>query len=245
MIEYYPIDLPGKSLYTIPFNIEIRKVTPLEVKYAFSLFQKQQLSPDEYLDFLKKFIRFDNQEMTAEKLFWFDFKYILYQIRYKTFKNYPIKLHFTCSNEECGKEFVHELDIGALQILEPSDIQDFSTKIELDNLGRVDIRNKTVGDDAIIYEFAKSKDIDLTSIDNLVFLADLAAISNVYSLEELYKFAEEGTLTAEDILKIEDWLAKTIWGFKEEIMIKCPICGKEEPRQYILSLGDYFSVDRS
>ena len=30
----------------------------------------------------------------------------------------------------------------------------------------------------------------------------------------------------------------------DEIKEKCPFCGKEEPRSYTLTIGDYFSVDR-
>lgn len=245
MTEYFAVDLPGKSLYNIDFSTEVRKITPIEMKFANSLFQKQQIQPQEYIDFYKKMIRFTNPEMTFEKLFWFDFQYILYQIRFRTFKNYPIKLVLNCKNEECEKEFTQPLDIGALQILEPSDLPNFKTKIELDNLGSVTIRNKTMQDDVDIYNFAKAHKIDITQLENVIFMADLCAIANEYTLEELYKFAEDGTLTAEDILKIEDWIKNSIWGVKEEFLAKCPFCGKEEPRRYSLTLGDYFSVDRS
>lgn len=245
MIEQYTIDLPGKSLYDINFNIQIRKVTPLEVKYADSLFRKQQMDPDEYIEFIKKLISFDNPEMTFEKLFWFDCQYVLYQIRHRTFPNHPIRLYFKCTNKDCEKkDFSQELDIGALEIFEPSDIEGFTNKIKLDNLGEVSIRNKTIGDDKDIFNFAKKNNIDLTDVSNVLFLAELSAISKEYSLEELYKFAEDGTLTAEDMIKIEDWISKSIWGVKEETMTKCPFCGKEEPRSYTLTIGDYFSVDR-
>ena len=50
------------------------------------------------------------------------------------------------------------------------------------------------------------------------------------------------TLTAEDMMKIEDWFGKTIWGVKEEVNVKCPKCGKESSRAYVLALEDFFSA---
>ena len=33
-MEYKATDLPGKSLYKIPFNLQIRSITPIEQKYS-------------------------------------------------------------------------------------------------------------------------------------------------------------------------------------------------------------------
>ena len=73
-------------------------------------------------------------------------------------------------------------------------------------------------------------------------LLDLCLISNGRSLDEMWSLAEDGTLTAEDMMKIEDWFGKTIWGVKEEVNVKCPKCGKESSRAYVLALEDFFSA---
>jgi hypothetical protein len=177
-------------------------------------------------------------------------QYILYQIRYRTFPNFPIRIVATCTGtlkdgERCEKEFSQPLDIGSLDIYEPKDIEGFTTEFTLENLGKVHLHNKRVGDDLMIAEFAKQHNLNVVDDPStLIFLSELSAIDE-YSLEDMYKYAEDGTLTAEDILRIEDWIAKNIWGVKEIITIKCPICGKEESRQYTLRLDDYFSVDRN
>ena len=248
MIEHYALDLPGKSLYKVPFNLKVRKITPIEVKYLESLFKKQQFSIGEYIDFVKKLIEIDNEEMKFEDLFWLDLQYILYQIRYRTFPNFPIRLYFVCTgvNEDgtyCKKEFSQPLDIGTLPILEPSDIEGFSTELVLDNLGKVHIHNKRVRDDIDMIEFAKQHEMDINDPETLLFLTELFSVDE-YGYEDMYKFAEDGTLTAEDMLKIEDKIMTNVWGIREQITIKCPVCGKEESRPYMLRLGDYFSVYR-
>ena len=243
MIEYYPVDLPGKSLYDLQFNAKIRKVTPLEIKYVSDLFSKQRFEIKEYAEFLKKLVEFDNPEMTFEKLFWYDLQYILYQIRFRTFPKFPMKIKQVCS--ECGKEFMQTIDIGSMMVIEPSDIEGFSKTIELENLGKVNIHNKLVGDDLKIEKFLEDHKLDKENWNNIAFVAVLCAIEGQYNLEELYKFSEDGTLTAEDMINIEDWMAKTIWGIKEEVNVKCPKCGKEETKAYSVSLVDYFSVYRS
>lgn len=243
MMEYYPIDLPGKNLYEVNFNIKIRKVTPLEIKYVSDLFSKQHFEVKEYVAFLRKLVEFDNPEMTFEKLYWYDLQYILYNIRFKTFSKFPMKIKQVCS--DCGKEFTQQIDIGSLTINEPSDIEGFSRTLQLDNLGEVKVHNKLVGDDLKIENFLESHRMDKEDWNNITFIAVLCAIEGQYSLEELYKFAEDGTLTAEDMILIEDWIEKNIWGVKEEILVKCPKCGKEETKAYAVSLVDYFSVHRS
>lgn len=248
-IEYYTTDLPGKKLYDIPFITKIRKVNIMEIKYASSLFQKQEATVKEYMDFITKFIEFDNPEMNVSKLFWYDLQYLLYQIRYRTFKNYPIKLSFACDGKkedgsDCEKEFQVPLDIGALIPIEPSDIEGFTDTIELENLGKVKIRAKLVEDDIKIEEFAKQKDLSLDDIDTLIMLSNFCAITTSLTLEEVYEYAQDGTLTIEDLMKIEDWRLKNVWGMKEEIKVKCPVCGKEEVRPFKLSLTDYFSEYR-
>lgn len=246
--EYYAIDLPGKILYKKEFNTEIRRITPIEQKFIISLSQKQQKTNKDYLNFIKKLIKFDNPEMTFEELFWFDVQYILYRIRFTTYEKYPIKLSFECDNynEEtnttCGKEFEQELRMGDLEIVTPDDLPELSNIITLEKLGDMPIRNKIINDDLIIEDFAKKRNIDINDVQMRLLLLDLCLISDTKPLAALYDLAENGDITVNDIMAIEEWFTKNIWGVKEEIKIKCPKCGKEASRGYILSLEDYFSA---
>lgn len=236
-IEYKATDLPGKSLYEIPFNVQIRSITPLEQKYILSLSQKEQRSNKEYADFLKKLIIIDNPAVQFENLYWFDVQYLLYKIRYLTYAKYPIKLSFKCL--DCNSEVTQELDIGQMQIDEPENI---TLTIPLDNLGETKIRNKVIGDDLKIEEFMKKHHLDENDFQMRILLLDLCLISSDKSLPELYALAERGDITANDIVTIENWFINNTWGVKEEIKIKCPNCGKEASRGYTLSIEDFFSV---
>lgn len=238
-MEYKATDIPGKKLYNTEFNIQIRPVTPIEQKYIVSLSQKEQKSTLDYVNFLKKLIVTDNPEVPFENLYWYDVQYLLYRIRYMTYPKFPLKLGFKCSG--CGETVSHELDIGSLDIIEPENIQ---RTIFLDNLGEYPIRNKWVGDDLTIEEFAKRKNIDITDdIPMRVLLLDLLTISGKgQTLDELYALAEEGTITASDIANIEEWFSNNTWGIKEEVKIKCKKCNKEASRGYVLSIEDFFSV---
>ena len=221
MIEYKATDLPGKIAYEKPFNVQIRCITPVEQKYILSLSQKEQKTAKEYMEFLKKLVQIDNPEVTFEDLYWFDVQYLLYKIRYLTYAKYPIKLAFRC--DECGEEITRELEIGELQIDEPN-IE--NNKIILDNLGEIKIRNKIVKDD----------------IQTRLLLIDLCLIKGDKNLEDIYHMAEDGDITASDIIQIEKWLEDNIWGVKEELKVKCNHCGKEVSRGYMLSIEDFFSV---
>lgn len=236
-IEYQATDLPGKTAYDKEFNVQIRSITPIEQKYILSLSQKEQKTSKDYIDFLKKLIAIDNPEMQFEDLYWFDVQYLLYRIRYRTYPKYPIKLSFKCS--ECDKSFTHELDIGSMQIDTPDNLQ---KTIILDNLGEIKIRNKTVKDDLIIDDFIKRMKFDREDIQLRLLLLDLCLISDNKSLAELYTLAEQGEITAEDIVKIEQWFENNIWGVKEEVKVTCPDCKKEASRGYVLSIEDFFSV---
>ena len=238
-MEYKATDIPGKSLYNKPFSVQIRPVTPIEQKYIISLSQKEQKTTLDYVNFLKKLIVTDNPEVPFEDLYWYDVQYLLYRIRYMTYPKFPIKLGFKCSG--CGETISHELNIGSLDINEPENIQ---RTIVLDNLGEYPIRNKLVGDDLTIEEFAKRKNIDISDdIPMRILLLDLLTISGKgQSLDELYALAEDGTITASDIASIEDWFTNNIWGIKEEVNIKCKKCNKEASRGYVLSIEDFFSV---
>lgn len=245
--EYYAIDLPGKIVYTKDFNVSIRRITPIEQTYIMSLGDKEQKSTKAYLNFIKQLVRFDNPEMTFEELYWFDVQYILYRIRFTTYEKYPIKLAFKCDgvDEEdnyCNTEIKQELNMGDLHIATPDDLPNLSDKIILDNLGEVYIRNKKMKDDLVIEDFAKRNNIDISSTQIRLLLLDLCLISEGTTLDELYKKAEEGIITASDILTIEKWFADNIWGVKEEVMVKCPKCGKESSRAYVLALEDFFSA---
>ena len=237
MIEYKATDLPGKIAYEKPFNVKIRCITPVEQKYILSLSQKEQKTAKEYMEFLKKLIQIDNPEVTFEDLYWFDVQYLLYKIRYLTYAKYPIKLAFRC--DECGEEITKELEIGELQIDEPN-IE--NNKITLDNLGEIKIRNKTVRDDLDIEIFTKRNKIDPEDIQTRLLLIDLCLIKGNKNLEDIYHMAENGDITASDIIQIEKWLETNVWGVKEELKVKCNHCGKEVSRGYMLSIEDFFSV---
>lgn len=241
--EYYAVDLPGKILYPKEFNASVRRITPIEQKYILSLSQKQQRTNKDYIEFLKKLVAFDNPEMTFEELYWFDVQYLLYKIRFTTYALHPIKLVFRCDEEDCNEEIKINLNIGDIIPSEASDIEGLTTGIHLDNLGDTHIRQKTMGDDLVIDEFLKKhKEIADDDLQMRLLLLDLCLISNGRPLDEMWSLAEDGTLTAEDIMKIEDWFGKTIWGVKEEVKVKCPKCGKESSRAYVLALEDFFSA---
>lgn len=246
--EFYAIDLPGKILYPKQFNCSIRKITPLEQKYILSLSQKEQRTNDDYIAFLKKLVQFDNPEMTFEELYQFDVQYILYRIRFTTYPNYPVKIMFYCNGYDekekkiCNQKIEKELKAEDLLIVTPDDLPNQTNEIELENLGKVSIRNKVINDDKVIENFAKIKKIDITDSQMKLLLLDLCFISGNSSLEELYNLAEDGTITAQDIVNIEHWFENNIWGVKEELKIKCPVCGKESSRAYILAPEDFFSI---
>lgn len=251
--EYYAIDIPGKMLYEKPFSVSIRKITPLEQKYILSLSTKEQKTNKDFIDFIKKLVAIDNQEVHFEDLFWFDVQYILYRIRFATYSKFPVKLRFTCNNripseenpretERCGQQITHELKIEELKIYTPDDIEGLKTTVTLDNLGEVKIRQKTMADDLTIDNLIKKYKIDPEDIQMRLLLLDLCLISTEKSVDELYQLAMDGGLTAEDITTIEQWFTSTIWGVKEEVEVKCPKCGKEEIRSYSLALEEFFSA---
>ena len=113
--------------------------------------------------------------------------------------------------------------------------------IVLDNLGEISIRNKAVGDDLLVDEFAKRKGIDVSDMQMRILLLDLCLISQEKSLDELYALTENADITANDIVTIENWFTENEWGMKEEIKVKCPKCHKEASRGYVLSIEDFFS----
>lgn len=240
--EYYAVDLPGKILYPKQFGVSIRRITPIEQKYILSLSQKQQRTNKDYIEFLKKLVTFDNPEMTFEELFWFDVQYLLYRIRFTTWSKFPITLNFKCEDENCDEKISVPLDMGVLEISEASDIQGLATGIVLENLGNCPIRQKTIGDDVTIDAFMKKKGLDPDDSLMRLLALDLCLISNGKSLEEMWNLAEDGTITAADITNVEEWFSKTVWGVKEEVTVKCPKCGKESSRSYILALEDFFSA---
>lgn len=240
--QFVPIDLPGKMLYKKQFSASVRKITPIEQKFILSLSQKQQKTNQDYIDFIKKLVTFDNPEMTFEELFWFDVQYILYFIRFTTYEKHPIKLNFVCLDKECDNTIQVTLNMGDLQIATPDDIEDLQYTVDLTHLGKTEIRNKIIKDDISIDNLIKLKNIDPTDTQMRLLLLDLCLISGDKTLLEMYELAEQGVVTAEDIIAIEDWFTKSIWGVKEEILVKCPNCGKESSRAYILALEDFFSA---
>ena len=247
MRQYCAIDLPGKILYDKDFTVQIRKITPIEQKYILSLSQKEQRTNKDYIAFLKQLVTFDNPQMRFEDLYWYDVQYILYKIRFITYEKYPIKLSFKCRNvlddgEPCDEKFVQELKIGDLTITTPDDLPNLTNEVELENLGITKIRCKIMQDDITIDDFMKRNKIAEDDYQMRLLLLDLAMISKERSLDELYKLASDGTITAQDIITIENWFKNTLWGVKQEIKVTCPKCGKESLREYVLGLEDFFSA---
>lgn len=241
------IDLPGKALYDKEFSVQIRKITPIEQKYILSMSQKEQKTNRDYIEFLKGLVIFDNPQMRFEDLFWYDVQYILYKIRFITYEKYPIKLAFTCRNvldddEQCGERIEQELKMGELDILTPDDLPTLTKEVELENLGPTKIRCKIMQDDVTIEEFMKARKISSDDYQMRLLLLDLALISTEHPLEELYMMASDGTITAQDIVTIEEWFKNNIWGVKQVVKVKCPKCGKETLREYALGLEDFFSA---
>lgn len=245
--EYYAVDLPGKILYDKDFEVKIRKITPIEQKYIISLGQKQQKTNQDYIDFIRQLVTFNKEDIKLEDLFWFDVQYLLYRIRFTTYAKYPIKLSFKCrgikeDGTRCNNTITEKLDMGNLIINTPDDNPNYTTTINLTNFGESKIRNKILGDDVEIDRVIKKLKLDADDQQIRLLLLDLCLISNGRTLDEMYELAENGMITAEDIIEIENWFVNNIWGVKEEIMIKCPECGKEESREFSLALEDFFSA---
>ena len=247
MRQYCAIDLPGKILYDKDFSVQIRKITPIEQKYILTLSQKEQKTNKDYINFIKQLVVFDNPQVRFEDLYWYDVQYILYKIRFITYEKYPIKLSFKCKNvlddgEYCNEKIIQELKIGDLQIVTPDDLPNLKKEVELENLGPTKIRCKIMQDDILIDDFMKRNKISEDDYQMRLLLLDLCMISTDHSLDELYKSASEGLITAQDIITIEDWFKNTLWGVKQEMKVKCPKCGKESLREYVLGLEDFFSA---
>ena len=123
---------------------------------------------------------------------------------------------FKCDAEDCDEEIKVNLNIGDIIPSEASDIEGLVTGIHLDNLGDTYIRQKTMGDDLAIDAFLKKHpEIANDDLQMRLLLLDLCLISNGRSLDEMWSLAEDGTLTAEDMMKIEEWFGNTVWGVKE------------------------------
>lgn len=236
--EYYATDLPGKTIYPKKFNVEIRKLTAIEQKQLFSLSQKQQKTNDEYINFIKSMVRFDNPEMTFEELYWYDVQYLLYKIRFLTYPQYPIKLSFKC---ECGDTIEHTLNIGDLTINEPN--LEKPQTINLEKIGEVKIRNKIIADDIAVETFLeKHPDLDGNDLGTRLLLLDMCLISEGKDLETLYALTAEDAITAMDFINIEKWFTENNWGVLETVNVTCPKCKKEASRGYLLSIEDFFSI---
>lgn len=245
--ETYAVDLPGKILYDKDFSVSIRKITPIEQKYIISLGQKQQKTNKDYIEFIRKLVIFNREDVTLEDLFWFDVQYLLYRIRFTTYAKYPIKLTFKClgtkeDGTQCTQEIERTLDMGNLIINTPDDNPNRTDKITLTNFGETKIRNKVLGDDVEIEKMLKKLGLKDDDQQMRLLLLDLCLIANGRTLDEMYDLAEKGMITAEDIVEIEKWFINNVWGVKEEMTVQCPTCGKEESREYTLALEDFFSA---
>lgn len=237
MSEYYAIDLPGKAIYDREFTVKIRKITPVEQKFISSLIQKEQSADKDFIAFIKQLVCFDSVDpakpMTFERLYDFDLTYLLYRIRFTTYPKYPIKAVFKCDNHDktdhaCEHVFTKEVNMSELQIFTPDDLSGFSNTIVLENLKETTIRNKIIQDELDIDNYIKVHKLDASDTNTRLLLLDLCIIKGDRTLEEMYKLAETGEISAQDLVDIENWLVNSVWGVKEEVQeLTCPKCNKE------------------
>jgi hypothetical protein len=234
--EMYSIDLPGKLLYTIPFNVNIRKINVIEQKYILSLTQKEQLTSDEFVKALSRIITFDNPEMNINELYWNDLIYILYQIHLTSFKNFPIRLIYDC--DKCKERNKHSLKIEDLDISEPN----LNRTIVFENGKEILLDYKKVKDDHIIEKTMKRMNIDQTDLVQRFLILCLCSLRELGTIEEVYVMLENNEISITDINQVENFITSNMWGVKEEFKDKCTNCNEEVSKDYTVSLEDFFST---
>lgn len=233
--EYYKVSVPGENLYDLVEPIQIRKITPIEQKRLVGiLIDEDNNHTKEIVGFINGLIK----GIDPYELYWPDYYFLLYQMRLVTYKMFPIEFIITCPH--CGEKQTVQLDVQSLQIDEVPECYKKDSKIFLENFGEVPFRYKKVKDDIIVSDFMKAhkikeEDIALT---NLVY--DLCLLSDWKPLEELWALAETGEITMQDIIVVEDFLAKCMWGVKEECKFNCRKCGEEVSSAYDMQLEDFF-----
>jgi len=238
--EYYNVELPGKKNYDPNIKIEIKKITPFEQKKFYSQMvaaQNEEEQDKVVKNFIKSLVRCEG--IAFEDIFYPDYIFLLYQIREVTYKLFPLKYHYTCS--ECGQKQSVEIKIDTLQI-ESLD-EKLKDVVELDNFGEVAIRFKVIKDDDIVTEFLKRRGEDPEDIFMRILAAELSLLDKWQPLEETWEMAKTGQITSQDILRIEDFIANNNWGVHEEVHHKCSKCGKEVAESYSIDPASFFSTN--
>ena len=233
--EYYKVNVPGEHLYDLEDGIQVRKITPIEQKRLVSILIRDEK------DHTIEIIRFINtliKGIDPNELYWPDYYYLLYQMRLVTYKMFPIE--FVCECPDCGEKQKVQLDVPQLEIDEVPDTYKKNTKLYLENFGEVPFRYKKVKDDIMIAEFMKAHNIAEDDIAMIQLLYDLCLLSDWKPLEELWALAETGEITMQDIVVLEDFMTKCMWGVKEELKYTCRKCGKEVASSYEMQLADFF-----
>lgn len=238
--EYYKVELPGKLNYDSNVNVEVKKITPFDQKKFYSEMMTAQNEEEQdkiVLNFVKKLTKCENIEF--EDLYYPDYIFLLYQIREVTYKLFPLKYYYTCP--DCGQRQGAEIKISELQIESLDEkIKDI---IELDEFGEVAIRYKTLKDDITVSEFLKKKGEKPDDIFMRILAAELLLLDKWQPLEETWEMAKTGQITAQDINRIEEFVANNSWGVKEEVKCKCQKCGKEVAESYNIDPASFFSAN--
>ena len=241
--ETYSVELPGKILYPENAKFEIKKITPFDQKKFFSEMvnaDKIEERNNVVINFVKKLITCENY--SVDQIYYYDYVFLLYQIRAVTYKLFPIKVYTTC--EECNHRYGVEIDVTKLAI-ETLEEQNIFNKINLENFGEVEFRYKQLNDDLLVDNLLKKNNIDREDIFMRILALDAVLLSNWKSTDEVWNLILQGLITAEDLAQLENNFNKTIWGVKEELTCKCPKCGKEVVVPYTLDATDFFSTNNN
>lgn len=241
--ETYSVELPGKILYPENAKFEIKKVTPFEQKKFFSEMVSAETLEERnkvVIDFVKRLIICENY--STDKIYSFDYTFLLYQIRAVTYKLFPIKVYTTC--EECEHRYGIEIEIPKLTI-ETLEEKNIDNIINFENFGEVKFRYKQLDDDLLVDSLLKRNNIDREDIFMRILALDAVLLSDWKPIDEVWDLILQGLITAEDLAQLENKFNKTTWGVKEEINCKCPKCGKEVVVPYTLDATDFFSTNNN
>ncbi len=227
--EYFEIELPGLKLYDNLESLKIRKITPFIHKKILSL-ANIDADPIKFLDVLNELVlNYDLGEINLD-----DLSYILYQIRLTCYSMIPIELRFKCPH--CEKENKVILNASALDIKE----QDSFPTVDLENFEPIHLRYRKIKDDKIMEKFLSDKNLDKNDPFYRTLVVDALVMDSWKPLDEIWELMENGKITVQDTLKIENALISNSYGVKQELTYECKHCKEEVTQAYELSLGDYF-----
>ena len=233
--EYYTVNVPGEHLYDLSEPIQVRKITPIEQKRLVSiLINDDKDHTKEVTGFINNLIK----GIDPNELYWPDYYFLLYQMRLVTYKMFPLEFIIKCPY--CGEKQTVTIDITNLDIDEVPEFYTKDKKVFLENFGEVPFRYKKVKDDIMVLDFIKAHNIDEEDLALTSLVYDLCSLTEWKSLDELWTLAESGEITMQDIIVIEDYIAKSMWGVKEEYKFNCRKCGEEVADAYTMQLADFF-----